>query len=57
MNAGVEAVETGMKFARRWGYMNKKIPDNQARIIWAKGNFHGRTIAVIGASDDKERYF
>ena len=55
MNAGVEAVETAMKFARRWGYMNKKIPTNQARIIWATGNFHGRTIAVIGASDEEDR--
>ena len=56
MNSGVEAVETAMKFARRWGYCNKKIPVNKAQIVWASGNFHGRTIAVIGASDDFERY-
>jgi len=56
MNAGAEAVETAIKFARRWGYINKKIPDNKAVILWAAGNFHGRTVAIIGASDDEDRY-
>ena len=56
MNAGVEAVETAMKFARRWGYDKKKIPTNKAQIVWASQNFHGRTISVIGGSDDFERY-
>ena len=55
MNTGAEANETAMKFARRWGYMEKKIPLNKARIIWAKGNYHGRTIAVIQASDSFKR--
>jgi ornithine--oxo-acid transaminase len=28
MNSGVEAVETAVKLARRWGYNVKGIPDN-----------------------------
>lgn len=56
MNSGAEAVETAMKFARRWGYVKKGIPDDKARILWASNNFHGRTIAICGASDDPERY-
>ena len=56
MNSGAEAVETALKFARRWGYDKKKIPLNKAQVVWATGNFHGRTIAIIGASDDFERY-
>jgi len=56
MNSGAEAVETAMKFSRRWGYVKKGIPNDKARLIWANGNFHGRTIAICGASDDLERY-
>ena len=44
MNSGSEAVETAIKFARRWGYVIKKIPNNQADIVFWKGNYHGRTI-------------
>jgi hypothetical protein len=56
MNSGVEAVETAIKFARKWGYEVKKIHLNHARIIWASNNFHGRTTLVIGASDEYERH-
>ena len=56
MNSGVEAVETAIKFARRWGYQVKNIHSNRARVLWASNNFHGRTISVIGASDEYERY-
>lgn len=56
MNSGVEAGESAIKFARRWAYMHKKVPDNQARVLFAKGNFWGRTIAACGSSDDPERY-
>jgi ornithine--oxo-acid transaminase len=56
MNTGVEAVETAIKLARRWGYAKKGIPDNQAKIIFADGNFHGRTIAAISASNDPSSY-
>jgi ornithine--oxo-acid transaminase len=52
MNTGVEAVESAMKLCRKWGYQMKGIPDNQAKIVFAKGNFHGRTLSVISASDD-----
>lgn len=54
MNTGVEGVETAMKFARRWGYVKKKIPDGAAKLIFCTGNFHGRTIAVISASTSVE---
>lgn len=45
-----------MKFARRWGYNKKQIPDNTATVLFAKGNFWGRTIAACGSSDDPERF-
>ncbi len=54
MNTGVEAVETAIKAARRFGYEKKNIPDNQAQIIVADNNFHGRTTTVISFSSDKE---
>lgn len=53
MNTGVEAVETALKLARRWGYTKKGIAPDQAKIIVAGGNFHGRTISVISFSDDE----
>lgn len=52
MNTGVEAVETAMKLCRKWGYKVKGIPENKAKIIFAGGNFHGRTLSVISASTD-----
>ncbi len=54
MNTGAEAVETGIKVARAWGYRVKGIPEGQARIIVAAGNFHGRTTTIISFSDDEE---
>jgi ornithine--oxo-acid transaminase len=52
MNTGVEAVETGIKLCRKWGYAVKKIPANKATIIVCEGNFHGRTTGVISFSSD-----
>lgn len=52
MNTGVEAVETALKLARKWGYARKGVPDGQAKIITVEGNFHGRTINVISFSTD-----
>lgn len=52
MNSGVEAVETALKLARRWGYEVKDIGENRAKIITVEGNFHGRTINVISFSTD-----
>ncbi|MCG3253685.1 MAG: ornithine--oxo-acid transaminase [Candidatus Heimdallarchaeota archaeon] len=59
MNTGAEAVETGLKVARAWGYIKKKIPKDQAKIIVCKDNFHGRTITIVGFSTDIShgRYF
>jgi len=45
---GVEAVESAIKIARKWGYTKKGIKQDMARIIWATGNFHGRTVTVCG---------
>ena len=53
MNTGVEAVETGLKLARRWGYEVKGIPQNKAKIIVCAQNFHGRTISVISFTSDE----
>ena len=52
INTGVEAVETALKVCRKWAYLKKGIPANQAKIIFASGNFHGRTLGVISASMD-----
>ena len=52
MNSGVEAVETAMKLCRKWAYQVKGVPHDQAKIVFAKGNFHGRTLSVVSASTD-----
>ncbi|WP_204920314.1 ornithine--oxo-acid transaminase [Microlunatus panaciterrae] len=52
MNTGAEAVESGLKVARKWGYEVKGVPDGRANIITASGNFHGRTTSIISFSDD-----
>ena len=54
MNSGVEAVETAIKIARKWGYESKGVPEGQAKIIVMEGNFHGRTTTVISFSNDEE---
>ncbi|KNG86192.1 ornithine aminotransferase [Aspergillus nomiae NRRL 13137] len=54
MNTGAEAVETGIKIARKWGYKVKGIPENQAIVLSAENNFHGRTFAAISLSSDPE---
>lgn len=56
MNTGVEAVETAIKLARRWGYAVKGIPENKARIVVCANNFHGRTSTVISFSTDPSSY-
>ncbi|MFD0775774.1 ornithine--oxo-acid transaminase [Streptomonospora algeriensis] len=56
MNSGAEAVETGVKVARRWAYDVKGVPDNQATIVVAGGNFHGRTTTIVSFSDDPDAY-
>ena len=47
MNTGAEAVETGLKIARKWGYKVKGIPENQAVILSVENNFHGRTVGLL----------
>jgi ornithine--oxo-acid transaminase len=54
MNTGAEAVESGIKVARKWGYEVKGVPDGRAKIIVAAGNFHGRTTTIISFSDDPD---
>ncbi|EGV62581.1 ornithine aminotransferase [Yamadazyma tenuis] len=54
MNTGAEAVETGLKLARKWGYIKKGIPENEAIILAAENNFHGRTLGIISMSTDPE---
>ena len=56
MNTGVEGGETANKLARKWGYIRKNISENKARILFAKGNFWGRTLAAISSSDDPLSY-
>lgn len=52
MNSGAEANETAIKLARKWGYLHKNIPDDEAVIVGVKKNFHGRTTTIISASTD-----
>lgn len=52
MNTGVEGGETAIKLTRRWGYLHKNIPDEQARVVFVQGNFWGRTLAAISTSTD-----
>ena len=54
MNTGAEAVETALKAARKWGYMVKGVTDGQAEIITCAGNFHGRTITIVGFSTEAQ---
>lgn len=54
MNTGAEAVETALKAARKWAYQVKKVPADQAEIIACTGNFHGRTIAIVGLSSEAQ---
>ncbi len=52
MNTGAEAVETALKLARKWGYLKKGIPANEAIIVACESNFHGRTITIVSLSTD-----
>ena len=54
MNSGAEAVETALKAMRKWGYDKKGIEYGKAEIIVADGNFHGRTISIVGFSTDPD---
>ena len=56
MNTGVEGGETAIKLARRWAYTKKGIAENQAKIVFAEGNFWGRTLAAISSSTDPSSY-
>jgi ornithine--oxo-acid transaminase len=54
MNSGAEAVETALKTVRKWGYEVKGVPDGEAEIIVCAGNFHGRTLTIVGFSADEQ---
>ena len=53
MNSGVEGGETALKLTRKWAYKVKGVPTNQAVMVYATGNFWGRTLAAISSSTDK----
>ncbi len=54
MNSGAEAVETALKAARKWGYLKKGVPANEAEIIAVGENFHGRTISIVSFSTEEQ---
>lgn len=54
MNSGAEAVETGLKACRKWGYTVKGVPADRARIVVAENNFHGRTISIVSYSTEPQ---
>ncbi|MFF8586720.1 ornithine--oxo-acid transaminase [Streptomyces althioticus] len=53
MNTGAEAVESGIKVARKWAYDVKGVPADRATIVVAAGNFHGRTTTIVSFSTDE----
>jgi len=59
MNSGAEAVETAIKAVRKWGYVEKGVPEDEAEIIVCENNFHGRTITIVGfsTSENSRRHF
>ncbi len=56
MNTGVEAVETALKAARRWGVEKKGLRNGAQKIVCASGNFHGRTLTAVSMSSDPDSY-
>jgi ornithine--oxo-acid transaminase len=54
MNTGAEAVETAIKVSRKWGYQVKGVAAEQATIVVADGNFHGRTTTIVSFSTDPD---
>src|SRR5690606_17288142 len=56
MNTGAEAVETAIKAVRKWGYRVKGVPADQATIVVADGNFHGRTTTIVSFSTDPDAH-
>ncbi|MDA0685452.1 MAG: ornithine--oxo-acid transaminase [Bacteroidetes bacterium] len=56
MNTGVEGGETAVKLARKWAYEVKKVPENQAKVLFAEDNFWGRTLAAVSSSSDPDSY-
>ena len=56
MNTGVEAGETAVKIARKWGYEIKKVQENKARIIFPKNNFWGRTVTASSTQAEKDAF-
>lgn len=56
MNTGAEAVETAIKAVRRWGYLVRGVPDGEATIVVASGNFHGRTTTITSFSTDPDAH-
>ncbi|MDV7245497.1 MULTISPECIES: ornithine--oxo-acid transaminase [Rhodococcus] len=56
MNTGAEAVETALKLVRKWGYDVKGVPPGRAEVVTCSGNFHGRTISIVGFSSDPDAY-
>lgn len=56
MNTGVEGGETAVKLTRKWAYTVKGVPENEARILFAEGNFWGRTLAAVSSSTDPDSY-
>lgn len=56
MNTGVEAGETAVKLARRWAYDVKGVSENNAKLVFANGNFWGRTLAAISSSNDPSSF-
>ena len=56
MNTGVEGGETAVKLARKWAYEVKKVPENQAKVLFAEDNFWGRTLAAVSSSSDPDSF-
>jgi ornithine--oxo-acid transaminase len=52
MNSGSEAIDLAIKISRKWGYMVKGIKPDEALVLTCTGNYHGKTLSPLSASDD-----
>jgi len=53
-SGGAEAVETSLKAVRKWAYKAKGVPADRAEVIVCRGNFHGRSITIVGFSSEAQ---
>jgi ornithine--oxo-acid transaminase len=54
MNSGSEATDLAIKLARKWAYRVKGIAVDEAVVVTVSGNYHGKTLGPLSASDNED---